>query len=422
MLFSVLLLLLLVCGTDAGFHGFVYMYTSKSAAGNGYLVVKHAKMSYSACYEVDQWFCGSCAGNTYDTIPESEESTGNWCQRDKIWGGFGTSYSSSSASWGGVNWLPNTNGVTKWKAVLYNEMRKRSDVNKPNSTPQTTTIPTIRIPSNCPRNISLLKFDPDKDEVRCRHAVSSSGECYTCTPPSILSLSSSCSLSFNPTSSSDEGAYAVQLMMEDFPRQTITLTDSSNLEETKTPSDFISKIPVQFLVRVYSAIPSCIEGLYLPRFLPPTPENGAQIYADVNQLLEITIRAEATLSTITDLLVSRPYNMAKSTSGSGNFTLRWTPSESQANESHPICFIVETRYSGFLHQSEHRCVIVTVRTLHIFYLKMKISTTLSLVNDKEIIEEAIKDELVRRGIPLIVRVRLLGGDLVEVRTIPHTSD
>lgn len=48
----------------------------------------------------------------------------------------------------------------------------------------------LRIPSNCQRTITLLTFDPDGDEVRCRYASSSSSECNICTPPSVLSLSS----------------------------------------------------------------------------------------------------------------------------------------------------------------------------------------------------------------------------------------
>lgn len=59
----------------------------------------------------------------------------------------------------------------------------------------------------------------------------------------------SCSLSFNPTNSSAEGSYAVQLIMEDFPRQTIALIDSNGVQQIITTSDFISKTPVQFLFK-----------------------------------------------------------------------------------------------------------------------------------------------------------------------------
>ncbi|XP_043954202.1 uncharacterized protein LOC122820697 [Gambusia affinis] len=220
----------------------------------------------------------------------------------------------------------------------------------------------MRVPSNCQRNINLLTFDPDGDHVQCRHG-SNSYECSTCTPPSVISLSSSCSLSFSPTnSSSDEGSYAVQLMMEDFPRQTITLTHDSGSIVSISTSSSMSRIPVQFVFKVDPAAPSCTAGEYLPRFLPPTPEHGAQFFIDINEMIEINIRAEATQSVITELLFSGPVNMVKNSSGSGNFTLRWTPSVSQNDdkESHPICFAVQATASSSVYQSELRCVIVRV--------------------------------------------------------------
>ncbi|XP_023201485.1 uncharacterized protein LOC111610790 isoform X2 [Xiphophorus maculatus] len=284
-----------------------------------------------------------------------------------------------------------------------------------------------RVPSNCQRNINLLTFDPDGDHVQCRHG-SGSDECSTCTPPSVLSLSSSCSLSFSPTNSSDEGSYAVQLVMEDFPSQTINMTDYTGSTVSINSSSSMSRIPVQFVFKVDPAAPSCTAGEYLPRFLPPTPEHGAQFFINVNEMIEINIRAEATQSVITELLFSGPFNMIKNSSGSGNFTLRWTPSDSQNddNESHPICFVVQATASSSIYQSELRCVIVRVgnipfiatpsppKTSRLTVLKLKISTTLSLKDNKDKIEKAIKDELIRRGLPPDIKVRLLSDGSVKV--------
>lgn len=58
-----------------------------------------------------------------------------------------------------------------------------------------------------------------------------------------------CNLQFNPTSSSSEGLYAVQVVMSDYPSQTITLTHSDGSQEVKTNSKAISKIPIQFGLR-----------------------------------------------------------------------------------------------------------------------------------------------------------------------------
>lgn len=45
-----------------------------------------------------------------------------------------------------------------------------------------------------------------------------------------------CTLSFHPTSSSNEGSYAVQVEMEDFSNQSVS----------RVPSDAFSKIPIRF--------------------------------------------------------------------------------------------------------------------------------------------------------------------------------
>ncbi|XP_042073471.1 uncharacterized protein LOC121813651 [Haplochromis burtoni] len=196
------------------------------------------------------------------------------------------------------NWISNINNIISWRAVTRVELRNRSDISKANTSPQTTILPAVRVPSNCQRDFSLLMFDPDGDEVKCRYGNSALSECNPCTPPSVLSLSSSsCTLSFSPTSSSNEGSYVVQLVMEDFPRQTITLTQTSGTQTTITTNNAISKIPIQFALKVDPAVPSCTEGLFLPKFLPPTPANGAQLY-NVSQTLEIHITAEALNSTL----------------------------------------------------------------------------------------------------------------------------
>ncbi|TDG99464.1 hypothetical protein EPR50_G00194910 [Perca flavescens] len=204
---------------------------------------------------------------------------------------------------------------------------------------------SVRVPSNCERNFSLLAFDPDGDEVRCR---------------SGLVTISSCILSFIPAANSFEGAYVQQLVMEDFPRQNITLTQTNGLQTIITPNEAISEIPVQFALRLDPVVPSCTAGIYLPKFLPPTPANRAQLYTSVNQTLEINISAKANVSTITELLFSGPHNIVQTTSGTGQYTLRWTPSEQEDGESHPICFVVQAVSNSTKYQSELRCVIVSV--------------------------------------------------------------
>ncbi|KAF7231531.1 uncharacterized protein [Nothobranchius furzeri] len=418
MLLSVLLLQL-VSTTEASFYGYVFSYTTKLFQGAGYQVVRCERFSFASCREFDSWFCGGDC-SYWKNIQRVDQFSDGGCQTERISKINNASFSSSSTMWSDRNWTDNKNGILSWTSLLTLELRNRSDISKPNSSPQTTILPTLRVPSNCQRNISLLTFDPDGDAVRCRYAAASRHECSICTPPLVLSLFSSCTLSFSPTNSSNEGPYAVQLTMEDFPRQTMTLTDSVGGKVVRTTSSPITGIPIQFILTVDPAAPSCAEGLYLPRFLPPTPDNGIHIVTVVNQTVMIPIKAEATQSVITGIVFSGPYNVIKCTSRSGIFTLRWTPSLTQVGESHPICFVVTASFNSSVFESELRCVVVTVIKYHAFYLKMNIATSLPLENNMEMLQNAIKGELVRR-IPSVMLICLLGDGFVKVITTPSSS-
>ncbi|XP_024654865.2 uncharacterized protein LOC106675401 [Maylandia zebra] len=326
----------------------------------------------------------------------------------------------------GSAWISNVkNGISSWRAVTRVELRNRSDTGKANTSPQTTILPAVGVPSNCQRDFSLLMFDPDGDEVKCRYGNSALSECNPCTPPSVLSLSSSsCTLSFSPTNSSNEGSYVVQLVMEDFPRQTITLTQTNGTQTTITTNDAISKIPIQFALKVDPAVPSCTEGLFLPKFLPPTPANGAQLYNNVSQTLEIHITAEALNSTVSELLYSGPYNLISSPSGPGQFTLRWTPSESEEGQSLPICFAVQAVSRGTKYHSELRCVTVTVVKGPVitttpetttpsepsYVLKLKITSLVDLSKvDRNYLLTQIKNVLISNGLPQDMIIRLMSS-------------
>ncbi|XP_032439904.1 mucin-5AC-like [Xiphophorus hellerii] len=352
---SSVLLLLLISGAQASYYGVVFSYSVGDLQPDGYPESNNFKVSFSSCEEFNSWLCGGECSE-FPVYPVDERRS-DWCQTSYIQTLPVSFLSALDYPFDATNWTENRNGIELSAATLLFEIRNRSDINKPNSSPQTTIIPLLRVPSNCQRNIDLLVSDPDGDDIRCRYAAGS--ECNICTPPSVLSVSSSCSLSFSPTNSSAEGPYAVQMVVEDFTGQNITLTNGNNSQEVKPQNDAISKIPVQFVFRVDPAAPSCTEGEYLPRFLPPTPEHGAQILTNVNQTLEIIVRAEATQAETTELLFSGPIGLAKSSSGSGNFSLTWTPSARDAGLKQTLCFVVQANSSGSVYQSDFRCVFVT---------------------------------------------------------------
>ncbi|XP_070711287.1 uncharacterized protein [Pempheris klunzingeri] len=365
--------------------------------------------------------CGNQSAVELNVV--DSESSGEWCQRE----GITTQRVSSSAPFQlsliGGNWIDLiVNDIVAWTAVTLVDPRNRSDTGRANRSPQTTVLPAVRVPSNCPRDFDLLAFDPDGDEVRCRYGNTTLMECNPCDPPSVLNLSPACSLSFSPTNSSAEGPYAVQLVVEDFPTQTITLTQTDGSQVVKTTNDAISKLPVQFVVRVDPAVPSCTEGLYLPRFLPPTPANRARLYTPVNQSLEISVNAEANISTVSELLHSGPYNINQTAPGGGRFVLRWTPSEEEDGRSYPICFVVQAVHNSTKYHSEQRCVIVSVGNEPssnatattettspttaapdqiVIGLRVRISSSFPLTDEdirSQVIEQ-IRDELERHGVP-----------------------
>ncbi|MEQ2253286.1 hypothetical protein ILYODFUR_030578, partial [Ilyodon furcidens] len=126
----------------------------------------------------------------------------------------------------------------------------------------------------------------------------------------------------------------------------------------------------------------------------------------------------------TKLLYSGPYNVVKTSWGSGNFSLTWRPSVTEAGQSHPICFVAQANVSGTFYHSDLRCVIVTVGntttpapgTQYVIALDMQISTTLSLENDSDTIITLIKKKLIEKGLPSTITVRLLSSGRVAVTT------
>ncbi|KAL3046051.1 hypothetical protein OYC64_004124 [Pagothenia borchgrevinki] len=221
-MFVSLLLLLLVCSAQSShFYGTVMTYYPKNTNADGSLtVVLRYKLSFHECTS-DLWYCASqdCGNETSLVLNVvDQESSGEWCQIEGIMTRRVPSYSQFELVLAGGNWINNNNGISIWVALTGVELRNRSDIGQANTSPQTTILPVLRVPSNCRRDFHLLDFDPDGDEVRCRYVNSSLFECHNCTTPSVLSLSESCILSFSPTSSVNEGSYIVQMVMEDFPR------------------------------------------------------------------------------------------------------------------------------------------------------------------------------------------------------------
>ncbi|KAK6305773.1 hypothetical protein J4Q44_G00245530 [Coregonus suidteri] len=249
-----------------------------------------------------------------------------------------------------------------WRLLTHVDLGVRSDTGKANRSPQTTVIPLMRVPVNCHRDFNLLSFDPDGDTVRCRDAVPTD-ECVTSSnlPGVDFTLRGDCTLSFW-SNSNTTGTYAVQMMMEDFPTQSISLSYTDGSQSNRTTGHTLSKLPVQFAITVDPVVPSCTEGVYIPMFLSPTPAQGALLYASADHPLEITVRAQATNSVVSELLMSGPGYITENTTSPGEYLLRWTPTDDEEGGYYPVCFITQGVLGSSSYQSELRCVIISVNS------------------------------------------------------------
>nr|XP_033934709.1 CUB and zona pellucida-like domain-containing protein 1 [Pseudochaenichthys georgianus] len=124
----------------------------------------------------------------------------------------------------------------------------------------------------------------------------------------------------------------------------------------------LSKLSLLFSVQVDSySPPSCLDGDYFPIFLAPTPSNGVNLPAFINQTLEIKVKSRAQYSTIHNLIVTGPMGSSKEKISAEEYIIKWTPTENELNDHFPICFVSEAIDEwGRVFQSELRCVIVDV--------------------------------------------------------------
>ncbi|KAF6721614.1 hypothetical protein FQA47_022663, partial [Oryzias melastigma] len=191
MLLPVLLLVLVGHTLASHFYGTVMTYYPKETQVDGSItVVVRFKMSYHSCLNLDSWICSGNCGNKNVTLHQIQTvSNENWCQEEGIMTRVLPNNTEFSLRFSGGDWIKDIiNNVVSWSAVTQVELRNRSDTGKANISPQTTNLPSLRVPSNCPRDYNLLAFDPDGDEVKCRYG-NSSEECANCNTSSVLTLS-----------------------------------------------------------------------------------------------------------------------------------------------------------------------------------------------------------------------------------------
>ncbi|KAJ8309085.1 hypothetical protein KUTeg_013959 [Tegillarca granosa] len=213
------------------------------------------------------------------------------------------------------------------------DLRARSDIYKPNSSPITTAKPLYRFPLGCTSVISIPVSDPDGDAVKCRWAnsVECGGTCQT-LPNAILD-EDTCTLEVDSTTLNGYAAnqiYKVKITVEDKPKQNILLDT-----EKYTVSDTISSVPVQFEVHITQQTTACNDR---PAFVSDTPGDQAVITSG-NGVFNIDLYAmtvgsstrikEFVLSTPNGLTVSSPSKDDKGRPNIWYGTMSWSPDSAQ---------------------------------------------------------------------------------------------
>uniref|UniRef100_A0A3Q2XHT3 Uncharacterized LOC109514461 n=1 Tax=Hippocampus comes TaxID=109280 RepID=A0A3Q2XHT3_HIPCM len=152
------------------------------------------------------------------------------------------------------------------------------------------------------------------------------------------------------------------------------------------PTPALSKLPLQFSLLVDPPVPSCQEGLYIPRLVYPTPQNGQHIYVEVNKEVEIRVKAQAVRAEIHDIIMSGPANANKHRTTHDEFVIRWIPRPGDEGKHRPLCFSVESvirRHALSVYQSEMRCVLLEVQKA-----KVKATVTCAESNMTVVVERA----------------------------------
>ena len=215
----------------------------------------------------------------------------------------------------------------KWYVAVSNNIAKRNDTGKVNSTPRSITTPVVNLKEFCNHTLPLSVSDPDNDVVKCRW-----GEGYeecggVCNKfPNAVLHKDNCTITYEAKYGT--GAHIAAVMIEDF------------LPGSDIP---LSSVSLQFVVQVYSSDEGCDE---LPHFIPPTFTPGSCIAIPPNRNFSTKLIAKNGKPTavISEILTVSPSGFIKSpveySSDNDAYyvSISWHPEEEQLNKTHSFCY------------------------------------------------------------------------------------
>ncbi|KAK0136739.1 ZP domain-containing protein [Merluccius polli] len=240
LMFSVLLLI--SAASASHYFGGSVSFVPRGSHPDGSLQVDlHFRHTYRHCYLYDYWACssGNCGntlsseGGAIDQSVNSPPYTNAWCETEIVESRYFHSDNPFEMRKASCCWIYNNN-VVSWRLFTHVDLRRRSDTSQPNSSPKNAIMPFLRVPYNCQRSYHLLTVDPDGDTVKCRYGSLHHTECSTCNQPNGFHLDEGkCVLHYVYTGYT--GVYGFELVVEDFPTNTITLTSTNGTQTTRSP-------------------------------------------------------------------------------------------------------------------------------------------------------------------------------------------
>ncbi|XP_061186326.1 integrin beta-like protein A [Saccostrea echinata] len=235
--------------------------------------------------------------------------------------------------------------------VVY--LAKRSDTQRPNSSPVTTGKPTYIVQYGCQTKIHIPVVDGDGDNVRCRWSRGSECSSICNALPAASIDRRTCTISF-PASHTRNGTFAVAVSVEDFPKSTTTIG-----AKVYTPNTPMSTVNIQFLVKTPILPGNCNDK---PHFVNPTLSEGSTIRTNILQILNIQFYATNSRR-ITKMDITSPAGMTHTPLQSMTsqprivyVSLSWTPQQNQVGP-HIVCALAEDTLGK---TSDSRCININV--------------------------------------------------------------
>ncbi|XP_030233864.1 uncharacterized protein LOC115559229 isoform X1 [Gadus morhua] len=262
-IFSIQLLLLISVASASHFTAGTARVVPKEKQLDGSIKVNiYFRQTYRNCQLYFDWTCwnGNC-GNTLeakqgviDRSTNSAPNTNGWCETEIVQSRYYPNDDSFELRKASCCWIHNVNKLGSWRLFTHVDLRERSDNWQANGSPNNAIMPFLRVPSNCPRSYHLMTDDPDGDRVICRYGTILNRECATCNQPQGFELDErNCVLHYRSTSYT--GTYGFELVLEDFPRTTISLISTNGTSTQRLPLPSNRKKRAVYYTYSYTTIP-----------------------------------------------------------------------------------------------------------------------------------------------------------------------